>query len=72
MRGNEKFCGVFYKKLMVMNFEQEELTPVEKLLIAESGSAKLHYDKWTEQHYFQAVGKAFAKNGLRAFIRPNF
>lgn len=70
MRGNEKFCGVFYKKLMATNFEQEEFTPVEKLLIAESGSAKLHYDKWTEEHCFHGVGEGWRKKWI-AGVHPS-
>lgn len=55
---------------MVKNSDNIDMTPVEKLLTAESGSSKLHYDKWSEEHAFKGVGDAYRKKWI-AGIHPS-
>lgn len=50
--------------------EKKEMTPVDKLLNAESGSSVLHYDKWSEEHAFKGVGSAYMKKWI-AGIHPS-
>ena len=47
-----------------------KLNSVNKLLIASSGSATLHYDKWSEEHAYKGVGEAFSKKWI-ANILPS-
>lgn len=40
------------------------LNPVSKLLLAESDSFTLDYDKWSEEHFYQGIGDAYKKKWI--------
>lgn len=41
---------------------------VNKLLIATTGSAKLHYNKWAEQHLYRGIGEAHRKKWISNIV----
>lgn len=67
-----KKITIFFINLSVMvkNSDNKDMMPVEKLLTAESGSPKLHYDKWSEEHAFKGVGEAYRKKWI-AGVHPS-
>ena len=68
---NVKIIGVFYKSfVMTVNFNNGNLRPVEKLLLALSGSTKLHFDTWAEGRCFRGVGRASNKRWI-AGVHPS-
>ena len=68
---NVKIIGIFYKKfVMTVNFNNGNLRPVEKLLLALSGSTKLHFDTWAEGRCFRGVGRASNKRWI-AGVHPS-
>ena len=68
---NVKIIGVFYKSfVMTVNFNNGNLRPVEKLLLALSGSTKLHFDTWSEGRCFKGIGRASNKKWI-AGVHPS-
>ena len=55
---------------MTVNFNNGNLRPVEKLLLALSGSTKLHFDTWAEGRCFRGVGRASNKRWI-AGVHPS-